>query len=72
MIDFKFCEICSNHVPTVEVDGEYGCAYCYEAYGEINQAFTACRLDKAINFCRALDVVVDLVYDTIYSSPKVL
>jgi hypothetical protein len=36
MIDFKFCEIDDNYVPTVEVDGEFACQYCYEAYGEIN------------------------------------
>lgn len=37
MIDFKFCEIDSNYVPTVEVEGEIACQYCWEAYGEINQ-----------------------------------
>ncbi len=37
MIDFKFCEIDDNYVPVVEVEGEYACQYCYEAYGEINQ-----------------------------------
>jgi hypothetical protein len=36
MIDFKFCEIDSNYVPVVEVEGEFACQYCYEAYGEIN------------------------------------
>ena len=36
MIDFKFCEICSNTVPTVEVEGETASVNCYEAYGEIN------------------------------------
>ena len=37
MIDFKFCEIDSNMVPVVEVEGEFACQYCWEAYGEINQ-----------------------------------
>ena len=46
MNDFKFCEIDSNYVPVVEVEGEYACQYCWEAYGEINQANTACLLDK--------------------------
>ncbi len=36
MIDFKFCAIDDNYVPTVEVDGEIACQYCFEAYGEIN------------------------------------
>ena len=36
--DFGMCEICDNHTPRVEVDGETGCLYCYEAYGELNQS----------------------------------
>jgi hypothetical protein len=36
MIDFKFCEIDGTTVPTVSVDGEIACQYCFEAYGEIN------------------------------------
>lgn len=34
----SFCEICDNHTPQVWVDeaGEFGCQYCWEAYGEIN------------------------------------
>lgn len=54
MIDFKFCEIDSNYVPAVEVDGEIACQYCFEAYGEINQAFSnssACRLDTQELVC---------------------
>jgi hypothetical protein len=31
MNDFKFCEIDDNYVPTLEVDGEVACQYCYEA-----------------------------------------
>lgn len=36
MIDFKFCEIDDNIVPTVNVNGEVACQYCFDAYGEIN------------------------------------
>lgn len=34
--EFGFCEICSNPTPRVDVSGEIGCQYCWEAYGEIN------------------------------------
>lgn len=56
--DFAFCEICSNYTPQVFVQSELesGCEYCWDAYGEIHQAFLvfwACRLDIPPNFCRA-------------------
>lgn len=35
-LDVKFCDICDNYVPAIEVDGESACQYCFEAYGEIN------------------------------------
>lgn len=34
--EFGLCEICDNWTPRVVVDGDYGCQYCYEAYGELN------------------------------------
>lgn len=36
--DFKFCEICDNYVPEIfiETEDEFGCQYCWEAYGEIH------------------------------------
>lgn len=33
---FGFCPICDNHTPRVWVDGDTGCQYCWEAYGELN------------------------------------
>lgn len=35
-MDIKFCDICDNYVPAIDVDGESACQYCYDAYGEIN------------------------------------
>ena len=35
-LDVKFCDICDNYVPAIEVEGETACQYCFEAYGEIN------------------------------------
>ena len=35
--DFGMCEICDNHTPRVEIDGDTGCLICWEAYGELNQ-----------------------------------
>ena len=35
-MDIKFCDICDNYVPVIDVDGESACQYCWDAYGEIN------------------------------------
>lgn len=37
---FSVCELCDVVVEKVLVpeEGEYGCPYCWEAYGEIHQA----------------------------------
>lgn len=53
--EFGFCEICSNPTPRVDVSGEIGCQYCWEAYGEINQALPKRyqkRLDKVVKVCQ--------------------
>ena len=40
--DFAMCEICDNYTPQVYVASEQdsGCEYCWDAYGEIHQAYT--------------------------------
>lgn len=37
---FSLCELCDVVVEKINIpeEGEYGCPYCWEAYGEIHQA----------------------------------